>query len=172
MFLGLDVPKDDTASPLLPSSISGGYPVVSWGIGWMSWANRYSYTHALWASHGIITVSPMSTDRALVPDFELLFRDMLSALSWAAADKNSFLYDKTNTKKYAVAGHSSGGGAAMGAAATYERNKARAPFTLDALLVWGITPVGLPPEANLAKTPGLFLSGEKDDRHGWMTPVD
>ncbi|XRA99591.1 chlorophyllase [Pycnococcus provasolii] len=162
MFLGLDVPKDDTAPPLLPSSISGGYPVVSWGIGWMSWANRYSYTHALWASHGIITVSPMSTDRALVPDFELLFRDMLSALSWAAADKNSFLYDKTNTKKYAVAGHSSGGGAAMGAAATYERNKARAPFTLDALLVWGITPVGLPPEANLAKTPGLFLSGEKD----------
>ena len=164
MFLGLDIPVEGAAPPLLTPSASfpSGYPVVSWGIGWMSWVQRYSYTQALWASHGIVTVAPASTDRALVPDFQQLSLDILSALSWSAADTSSFLHGNTNKRKYAVAGHSSGGGAAMGAAAIWERSRARAPFTLDSLLVYGITPVGLPPEANFATTPGLFISGEKD----------
>lgn len=138
-------PVPAVAASMKSSDDDDGWPLLVFGIGWASWTMRYVYTMAHLASHGIVVAAPMSADRALAPSFRRFYEDLLSTASFltlrtsagfARAGPPPWLFGRIAGTSVALAGHSSGGGAAISAAAAWRAEKQRRLFhgeNVDAL---------------------------------------
>ena len=161
---------------LIFAPVSGqNLPLVAFGHHWMQPVRRYADTLRYLASWGIVAIAP-ATERGPFPSMGGLGIDLSTALDLVA---NSRLADRAvsvDPKKFGVAGHGTGGGAAVLAAS---KNPAiKAVVTVNAA---NIRPSAVE-AAGLVLVPGLHIAGGKDNytppksnaeliAEGWAGPV-
>jgi dienelactone hydrolase len=132
-----------------------GLPAVVFGHGWLQPSHRYRGLLRHLASWGIVAASP-STQRGPLPSHRLYAADLHTALDVCVGVRLGDGDISVDPAKLGLAGHSTGGGAAVLAAADDERVKAVAtvapaevrPSALDA--------------ARRCAMPGLHLIGGRD----------
>ena len=132
-----------------------GLPAVVFGHGWLQPAGRYRGLLRHLASWGIVAAAP-DTQRGPLPSHRLFAADLRTALDVCVGVRLGDGAISVDPGKLGLAGHSTGGGAAVLAAAADERVRAVAtvaaaevrPSALDA--------------APSCRMPGLHLAGERD----------
>ena len=98
-------------------------PIVAFGHGWLQSADRYSDTMRYLASWGIIVVAP-NTHRSLFSSHQGLGLDLSRALRMVAYGELGAGRVRGDLRRMGVIGHSTGGGAAVLAAARDDQIKA------------------------------------------------
>jgi dienelactone hydrolase len=155
-----DVLRGDLALVGLPGVVSTprsgrGLPAVVFGHGWLQPSARYAGLLRHLASWGIVAASP-TTQRGPLPSHRLYAADLRTALDVCVGVRLGDGDISVDPAKLGVAGHSTGGGAAVLAAADDPRVRAVAtiaaaevrPSALDA--------------ARRCTMPGLHVVGGKD----------
>ncbi|MEU4169299.1 alpha/beta hydrolase-fold protein [Streptomyces sp. NPDC026665] len=97
---------------------TGIHPGLAFGHGFFQAITQYESLLKHYASWGIITVVPKSQG-GLFPNHSAFADDLNAALTWLTTQNTtsgSRFADRVDTTKYAVSGHSMGGGAALLAA--------------------------------------------------------
>lgn len=132
-----------------------GLPAVVFGHGWLQPSERYHGLLRHLASWGIVAASP-TTQRGPLPSHRLYAADLKTALDVCVGVRLGNGEISVDPAKLGLAGHSTGGGAAVLAAADDER--VRAVATMSAAEV---RPSALD-AATRCRMPGLHLVGERD----------
>lgn len=131
-------------------------PIVALGHGWLQSVDKYVDTMRYLASWGIIVVAP-NTHRSLFSSHQGLALDLSRALRMVAYGELGGGRVRGDLRRLGVLGHSTGGGAAVLAAAKDDQIRA----------VVTVTAAETKPSAILAAgrvaAPGLHLIGTKDD---------
>ena len=131
-------------------------PIVALGHGWLQSVDRYADTMRYLASWGIIVVAP-NTHRSLFSSHQGLALDLSRALRMVAYGELGGGRVRGDLRRLGVLGHSTGGGAAVLAAAKDEQ--IRAVVTVTA----AETKPSAVEAAGRVEAPGLHLIGAKDD---------
>lgn len=132
-----------------------GLPAVVFGHGWLQPSERYRGLLRHLASWGIVAASP-NTQRSPLPSHRLYAADLRTALDVCVGVRLGDGQISVDPAKLGLAGHSTGGGAAVLAAADDDR--VRAVATVSAAEV---RPSALD-AAKRCTMPGLHLIGGKD----------
>ncbi|HEX3591970.1 MAG TPA: alpha/beta hydrolase [Pseudonocardiaceae bacterium] len=132
-----------------------GLPAVVFGHGWLQPSERYHGLLRHLASWGIVAASP-STQQGPLASHRLYAADLRTALDVCVGVRLGDGEISVDPAKLGLAGHSTGGGAAVLAAADDER--VRAVATISAAEV---RPSALDAAAR-CRMPGLHLVGDKD----------
>ena len=168
-FNGRNTPLASARAPL---------PLIGFAVGWTCDAAMYADIFSHLASHGFVTVVPLFNDMSSQPLVQVNFRSQLSQLLsslafvgvQARAGAGPAFGDGTagswagriDASRFALAGHSAGGGVALQGAAEAGRRVA-AVATLGAWANIATTPwLSSLPSAITA--PALLLSGEWDEQ--------
>jgi len=131
-------------------------PIIAIGHGWLQSADRYADTMRWLASWGMIVVAP-NTHRSLFSSHQGLALDLSRALRIAAYGDLGAGRVRGDLRRLGVLGHSTGGGAAMLAAAKDEAIKAVVTVTAAETRPSAIQAAGR------VYVPSLHLIGSKDD---------
>jgi dienelactone hydrolase len=137
-----------------------GLPAVAFGHGWLQPPERYRELLHHLASWGIVAAAP-ATQRGPLPSHRLLGADLLTTLDVVTTVRLGPDGISVDPAKLGLAGHSTGGGAAVLAAAQdaqAEHPRIKAVATITAAQT-------LPPATEVAKeitVPGLHLAAEDD----------
>jgi dienelactone hydrolase len=141
-----------------------GLPAVAFGHGWLQPTGRYRGLLRHLASWGIVAAAP-ATQRGPLPSHRLLAADLLTTLDVITTVRLGPDGISVDPDRLGLAGHSTGGGAAVLAAAQAAatpddspRPRIRAVATIAAAQT-------LPPataSAQLITVPGLHLAAEED----------
>lgn len=131
-------------------------PIVALGHGWLQSADKYAETMRYLASWGIIVVAP-NTHRSLFSSHQGLALDLSRALRMVAYGELGGGRVRGDLRRLGVLGHSTGGGAAVLAAA--KDDQIRAVVTVTA----AETKPSAIQAAGRVEAPGLHLIGSKDD---------
>jgi len=106
---------------------SGGpYPAVSFGHGFLQSVEQYQSTLQHLATHGYLVIASRSQG-GLFPSHAAFAADLRHCLTWleqANANPASWLYQQVDTQRFALSGHSMGGGCSLLAAAADARVRA------------------------------------------------
>lgn len=106
---------------------SGGpYPAVSFGHGFLQGVEQYQSTLQHLATHGYLVIASRSQG-GLFPSHASFAADLQHSLTWleqANANPASWLYQQVDTERFALSGHSMGGGCSLLAAAADPRVRA------------------------------------------------
>jgi dienelactone hydrolase len=141
---------------LIFAPVSGqNLPAVAFGHHWLQPVKRYADTLRYLASWGIVAIAP-ATEKGPFPSHAGLGIDLSTALQLIA---NSRLGDRAvsvDSAKFGVAGHGTGGGAAVLAAAGDPTIKAVVTVNAANTRPSAITAAGL------VLAPGLHIAGGKD----------
>lgn len=132
-----------------------GLPAVAFGHGWMQSAGRYTALLRHLASWGIVAAAP-ATQRGPLPSHRLYAHDLRTALDVAVGVRLGEGEISVDGDRLGVAGHSTGGGAAVLAAAEDPRIKAVATVS-----VAEVRPAASEAAAR-CRMPGLHLAGGRD----------
>lgn len=133
-------------------------PAVSFGHGFLSAVDLYDSTMDHLASHGYIVIATTS-EGGFFPshaNFALDIRQCLTWLEQQTATKSSWLAGDVDTSRFAVSGHSMGGGASALAAAADARIKC-----LVTLAAAETNPSAAAAAANVQR-PARFIVGSQD----------
>ena len=130
-------------------------PIVAVGHGWLQPVSRYADTMRYLASWGIIVVAP-NTHRSAFSSHQGLALDLSRALRMAAYGELGGGRVRGDLRKLGVLGHSTGGGAAVLAAA--KDDQIRAMMTVSAMEV---RPSAIQ-AAGKVEVPSLHIIGGKD----------
>jgi dienelactone hydrolase len=155
-----DVLRGELALVGLPGVVSTprsglGLPAVVFGHGWLQPSHRYHGLLRHLASWGIVAASP-GTQRGPLPSHRLYAADLHTALDVCVGVRLGDGDISVDPKKLGLAGHSTGGGSAVLAAADDDR--VRAVATVSAAEV---RPSALE-AAERCHMPGLHLIGGRD----------
>ncbi len=131
-------------------------PIVAFGHGWMQSVDQYADTMRYLASWGIIVVAP-NTHRSPFSSHQGLALDMSRALRLVANGELGEGRVRGDIRRMGVIGHSTGGGAAVLAAA--KDDQIRAVMTVTA----AETRPSAIEAAGRVEVPSLHLIGSKDD---------
>ncbi len=131
-------------------------PIVALGHGWLQSVDKYADTMRYLASWGIIVVAP-NTHRSLFSSHQGLALDLSRALRMVAYGELGGGRVRGDLRRLGVLGHSTGGGAAVLAAAKDEQ--IRAVLTVTA----AETKPSAIEAAGRVEAPSLHLIGAKDD---------
>ena len=131
-------------------------PIVAVGHGWLQPADRYADTMRYLASWGIIVVAP-NTHRSIFSSQQGLALDMSRALRMVAYGDLGAGRVRGDLRRLGLLGHSTGGGAAILAAA--RDDQIRAVVTVTA----AETRPSAVHAASRVHVPSLHLIGSKDD---------
>lgn len=135
-----------------------GLPAVAFGHGWLQPPDRYRGLLKHLASWGIVAAAP-ATQRGPLPSHRLLAADLLTTLDVVTTVRLGPDGISVDPGKLGLAGHSTGGGSAVLAAAqAAESEKIKAVATITAAQT-------LPPATESARAitvPGLHLAAEGD----------
>jgi len=141
-----------------------GLPAIAFGHGWLQPPARYRRLLHHLASWGIVAAAP-ATQRGLLPSPRLMAADLLTTLDVVSTIRLGPDGISVDRDRLGLAGHSTGGGAAVLAAAQAakaepgdRKPKIRAVATITAAQT-------LPPATEAAETitaPGLHLAAEED----------
>ncbi len=141
-----------------------GLPAVAFGHGWLQPTDRYRFLLHHLASWGIVAAAP-ATQRGPLPSHRLLAADLLTTLEMVTKVRLGPDSISVDPDRLGVAGHSTGGGSAVLAAAQSAareddspKPKVRAVATITAAQT-------LPPAteaAQLITVPGLHLAAAED----------
>ena len=131
-------------------------PIVAVGHGWLQSAERYADTMRYLASWGIIVVAP-NTHRSVFSSHQGLALDMSRALRMVAYGDLGAGRVRGDLRGLGVLGHSTGGGAAMLAAAKDDQIRAVVTVTAAETRPSAIEAAGR------VEVPSLHLIGSKDD---------
>jgi pimeloyl-ACP methyl ester carboxylesterase len=131
-------------------------PIVALGHGWLQSVDRYADTMRYLASWGIIVVAP-NTHRSLFSSHQGLALDLSRALRMVAYGELGGGRVRGDLRRLGVLGHSTGGGAAVLAAAKDEQIRAVVTVTAAETKPSAIEAAGR------VEAPGLHLIGAKDD---------
>jgi len=131
-------------------------PIIAVGHGWLQSAERYSDTMRYLASWGMIVVAP-NTHRSLFSSHQGLALDMSRALRMVAYGDLGAGRVRGDLRRLGVLGHSTGGGAAILAAAKDDGIKAVVTVTAAETRPSAIEAAGR------VEVPSLHLIGSKDD---------
>lgn len=134
-----------------------GLPAVVFGHGWLQPSDRYHGLLRHLASWGIVAASP-NTQRGPMPSHRLYAADLRTALDVCVGVRLGDGQISVDPEKLGLAGHSTGGGAAVLAAASGTDPRIRAVATVSAAEV---RPSALE-AARSCTMPGLHLVGGKD----------
>jgi dienelactone hydrolase len=132
-----------------------GLPAVVFGHGWLQPSERYHGLLRHLASWGIVTASP-TTQRGPLPSHRLYAADLRTALDVCVGVRLGDGAISVDPDRLGLAGHSTGGGAAVLAAADDERVSAVATVSAAEVM-----PSALP-SAQRCGMPGLHLVGDRD----------
>ncbi len=135
-------------------------PAVAFAHHWLQPAARYLGTLRYLASWGIVAVAP-TTERSPFPSYRGLGQDLSTALELVANSRLADSAVSVDPDKLGVAGHGTGGGAAILATADDQRIKAVVTVNAANTRPSAVTAAGL------VLAPGLHLAGGRDD----YTPV-
>jgi dienelactone hydrolase len=157
-----DVLRGDLALVGLPGVVftprSGlGLPAVAFGHGWLQPPGLYHGLLRHLASWGIVAAAP-ATQRGPLPSHRLFAADLLSTLDIVTGIRLGPDGISVDPAKLGLAGHSTGGGAAVLAAASTDGPHVRAVATFAAAQT-------LPPASEAARgitVPGLHLVADED----------
>ena len=130
-------------------------PIVALGHGWLQSADRYADTMRYLASWGIIVVAP-NTHRSVFSSHQGLALDLSRALRMVASGQLGGGLVRGDLRRMGVLGHSTGGGAAMLAAAKDDAIKAVVTVTAAETRPSAIEAAGL------VGVPTLHLVGSDD----------
>ncbi len=150
-------------------------PAVAFGHGWLQPPRRYADTLRYLASWGIVAVAPR-TEKGPLPSHSGLAMDLSTALQLIANTRLADRAVSVDPSKLGVAGHGTGGGAAVLAAAKDSTIKAVVTVNVANTRPSAITAAGL------ILAPGLHIAGGKDEftpasgnasliAAGWAGPV-
>jgi dienelactone hydrolase len=131
-------------------------PIVALGHGWLQSVDKYADTMRYLASWGIIVVAP-NTHRSLFSSHQGLGLDLSRALRMVAYGELGGGRVRGDLRRLGVLGHSTGGGAAVLAAA--KDDQIRAVLTVTA----AETKPSAIEAAGRVEAPSLHLIGAKDD---------
>jgi dienelactone hydrolase len=131
-------------------------PIVALGHGWLQPVDRYADTMRYLASWGIIVVAP-NTHRSLFSSHQGLALDMSRALRMVAYGELGGGRVRGDLRRLGVLGHSTGGGAAVLAAAKDDQIRAVVTVTAAETRPSAIEAAGR------VEAPSLHLIGAKDD---------
>lgn len=131
-------------------------PIVALGHGWLQSADKYADTMRYLASWGIIVVAP-NTHRSLISSHQGLALDLSRALRMVAYGELGGGRVRGDLRRLGVLGHSTGGGAAVLAAA--KDPQIRAVVTVTA----AETRPSAVEAAGRVDAPSLHLIGAQDD---------
>jgi dienelactone hydrolase len=131
-------------------------PIVAVGHGWLQPADRYADTMRYLASWGIIVVAP-NTHRSLFSSHQGLGLDLSRALRMVAYGELGAGRVRGDLRRMGVIGHSTGGGAAVLAAARDDQIKAVVTVTAAETKPSAVEAAGR------VEAPSLHLIGSKDD---------
>lgn len=131
-------------------------PIVAVGHGWLQSAERYADTMRYLASWGIIVVAP-NTHRSIFSSQQGLALDLSRALRMVAYGDLGAGRVRGDLRRLGVLGHSTGGGAAILAAAKDDGIKAVVTVTAAETRPSAIEAAGR------VNVPSLHLIGAKDD---------
>ncbi|HJQ47904.1 MAG TPA: alpha/beta hydrolase [Amycolatopsis sp.] len=132
-----------------------GLPGIAFGHGWLQPPGRYRGLLGHLASWGIVAAAP-ATQRGPLPSHRLFAADLLSTLDVLTGVRLGPGNLSVDPAKLGLAGHSTGGGAAVLAAADGPRVKAVATFAAAQTM---------PPATDAARgltIPGLHLAADGD----------
>ncbi len=130
-------------------------PIVAFGHGWLQTGQRYADTMRYLASWGIIVVAP-NTHRSLFSSHQALALDLSRALRLIAHGQLGGGLVRGDLRRMGVMGHSTGGGAAMLAAA--KDRGIKAVVTVAA----AETSPSAVAAAGLVEVPSLHIVGDDD----------
>lgn len=130
-------------------------PIVAVGHGWLQKADQYADTMRYLASWGMIVVAP-NTHRSIFSSQQGLALDLSRALRMAAYGELGGGRVRGDLRKLGVLGHSTGGGAAMLAAAADSQIRAVVTVTAAETRPSAIQAAGR------VQVPSLHLIGSKD----------
>lgn len=119
---------------------AGRWPVVTFGIGWSSWALRYERSMRHLASHGFVVIAPSTVDHRVVPMSWQYAQTLLGALQFAAfedARPGSLLEGRVDVARSGAMGHSMGAGNALVAASLSGNRGWAASLAVDAAWPYG-----------------------------------
>ena len=131
-------------------------PAVAFGHHWLQPVSRYADTLRYLASWGIVAVAP-STEKGPFPSHAGLGIDLSTALQLIAHSRIADRAVSVDPEKLGVAGHGTGGGSAVLAAAADPAIKAVVTVNAANTRPSSITAAGL------VLAPGLHLAGGRDD---------
>ncbi|WP_420122233.1 dienelactone hydrolase family protein [Nakamurella sp.] len=131
-------------------------PIVALGHGWLQSVDKYADTMRYLASWGIIVVAP-NTHRSLFSSHQGLALDLSRALRMVAYGELGGGRVRGDLRRLGVLGHSTGGGAAVLAAAKDDQIRAVVTVTAAETRPSAIQAAGR------VEAPGLHLIGTKDD---------
>jgi dienelactone hydrolase len=157
-----EVLRGDLALVGLPGAVftprSGlSLPAIAFGHGWLQPPGRYRHLLHHLASWGIVTAAP-ATQRGPLPSHRLFAVDLLNALDVVTGVRLGPDGISVDPGRLGLAGHSTGGGAAVLAAAAQDAPKIKAVATIALAQT-------LPPATEAARkitVPGLHLAVEGD----------
>ncbi len=161
---------------IIVAPVSGqDLPAVAFGHHWLQPASRYLGTLRYFASWGIVAVAP-TTEKGPLPSHRGLGQDLSTALQLVAHSRLADRAVSVDPEKLGVAGHGTGGGSAILAAADDARITAVATVNAANTRPSSVTAAGL------ILSPGLHLAGGQDDytplrsnaeliARGWAGPV-
>ncbi len=161
---------------LIYAPVSGqNLPAVAFGHHWLQPAWRYAGTLRYLASWGIVAVAP-TTERGVFPSHRGLGIDLSAALQLIAHSRLADRAVSVDPEKLGVAGHGTGGGSAILAAAEDPSIKAVGTVNAANTRPSSITAAGL------VLVPGLHIAGGRDRytpaksnaeliADGWAGPV-
>ncbi|WP_020668379.1 dienelactone hydrolase family protein [Amycolatopsis nigrescens] len=132
-------------------------PAIAFGHGWLQPPGRYRDLLRHLASWGIVTAAP-ATQRGPLPSHRIFAADLRSTLELITGVRLGPDGISVDPAKLGLAGHSTGGGAAVLAAAGADEPKVRAVATITAAQT-------IPPATEAARAltiPGLHLAAEQD----------
>lgn len=155
-----DVLRGELALVGLPGVVSTpraglGLPAVVFGHGWLQPSNRYRGLLRHLASWGIVAASP-TTQRGPLPSHRLYAADLRTALDVCVGVRLGDGDISVDPAKLGLAGHSTGGGAAVLATADDERVRAVATVAAAEVRPSAVDAAGR------CAVPGLHLVGGRD----------
>jgi dienelactone hydrolase len=141
---------------LIFAPVSGqDLPAVAFGHHWLQPVSRYADTLRYLASWGIVAVAPR-TERGLFPSHSGLANDLSTALQLLAHSRLAERAVSVSKDKLGVAGHGTGGGAAVLAASSDEAIKAVVTISAANVLPSAETAAGM------CLQPALHIAGRRD----------
>ena len=112
-------PKNELTADIYAPAIPWTWPVVVFAHGYLATPASYRETLRRLAAEGYVVIAP-ETSRILFPDHSRVADNMRAALTWLTAESEqpaTLFTDAIRTDGFGAAGHSTGGGAALLAAA-------------------------------------------------------
>lgn len=155
-----DVQKQIVYYPAALKNTGKKYPIVAWANGTMCTPDLYTDLLKQIAEGGYIVIASYETmaadGTAQIDSIDLMIKE--------SSNSSSVFYNKVDTGKIAVIGHSQGGRSSV--------NSAAADSRIDCLV--SIAGSNYDYEAEKNSKPSLFLAGSKDmivDKDQWIVPA-